>query len=116
MLLASYSHFCYFGPDRVIVRENHYATSIFFIISGEVNIIEEKYDVFLNETERIITETLTAGDVFGEICLLHNLPRMETIVSASEYLHRFNNPSDGSSSTETTYASTKLPIFISSAS
>lgn len=83
MLLASYSHFCYFGPDRVIVRENHYATSIFFIISGEVNIIEEKYDVFLNETERIITETLTAGDVFGEICLLHNLPRMETIVSAT---------------------------------
>ncbi|XP_017787260.1 PREDICTED: cyclic nucleotide-binding domain-containing protein 2-like [Nicrophorus vespilloides] len=81
MELAGVTYFAYFGPNRVIVREHHYAHALYFIISGEVIATTEiidpvTYDKVINNMGTMIT-----GQTFGEVSLLHNLPRNATITT-----------------------------------
>ena len=62
-----------FGPGETIVREGEPGVGVFMIRSGKVEVIKESGD------EPEVVNTLGAGDVFGEIALLTDLPRTATV-------------------------------------
>lgn len=84
--LAGVTYFVYYGPGRVIIRQNHPAYALYFILSGEVAVSQEFYDPVFNEMVTQSMGTLTAGEMFGEVSLLHNIPRTATIITLSKYL------------------------------
>ncbi|XP_078038553.1 uncharacterized protein LOC144470856 [Augochlora pura] len=71
----------YLRPGRVIVRQGHQAENLYFIVNGEVSLSKTVTDRWTNETKEIDMGVLTAGDIFGEIALLHEIPRTATVVT-----------------------------------
>lgn len=60
-----------FTPGEVIVRCGEYGRLIYFISSGQVEVIGRDGETVLG--------TLSAGDFFGELALLHEQPRTATV-------------------------------------
>lgn len=56
-------------PQHVIIRQNETGHEAYVILSGEVEV--------LREGKRLAK--LVAGDIFGELALLDNLPRSATV-------------------------------------
>ncbi|XP_076631746.1 uncharacterized protein LOC143346931 isoform X1 [Colletes latitarsis] len=81
--LAGVCMYQYLRPDRVIVRQNREADNLYFIIQGEIGVSRIVTDRWTGESKEIDMGTLTAGDIFGEIALLHTIPRTATAVSKS---------------------------------
>ncbi|XP_015433092.1 PREDICTED: uncharacterized protein LOC107189133 [Dufourea novaeangliae] len=71
----------YLKPGRVIVRQGHQAENLYFILNGEVTLSRVVTDRWTDESKEVDTGTLTAGDMFGEIALLHTIPRNATVVT-----------------------------------
>ncbi|XP_031828785.1 uncharacterized protein LOC116425343 [Nomia melanderi] len=83
-LRESVAHVCryqYLKPGRVIVRQGREAENLYFILNGEVNLSKSVTDRWTGETKEIDMGTLTAGDIFGEIALLHVIPRTATVIT-----------------------------------
>lgn len=82
--LAGVTYFVYYGPGRVIIRQGHPAYALYFIVSGEAVVSQESYDPILNEMVTQHIGILVAGEMFGEVSLLHNIPRTATITTTSK--------------------------------
>ncbi|KAF7405078.1 hypothetical protein HZH66_003984 [Vespula vulgaris] len=80
-LLTSECLYQYLPRNRVIVRQGHKAWNLYFIINGEVNLSRVVTDNITGETMEVDMGSMHPGDIFGEIALLHNIPRTATIVT-----------------------------------
>lgn len=83
MQLAGVTYFVYYGAGRVIVQQDHIAHALYFIVSGEVSVSITSYDPVLKEKITTVVGTMVPGSMFGEVSLLHDIPRTATIVTAS---------------------------------
>ncbi|KAK0183117.1 hypothetical protein PV327_001187 [Microctonus hyperodae] len=79
--IASICRYQYFGPGRIIVRQNHPANFLYYIINGHVELTKIEKDHITDETSVINAGTLGRGDMFGEVALLHNIPRSTTVTT-----------------------------------
>lgn len=86
MQLAGVTYFLYYGPGRVIVRQNAEGHSLYFIVTGEVAVSQDQFDPVLNEFKNVTVGTMEAGQMFGEVSLLHDIPRTATITTLSTFL------------------------------
>ncbi|KAG8256932.1 hypothetical protein J6590_059164 [Homalodisca vitripennis] len=82
--LVASTYFEYFGPDRVIVKQEHESTFLGFVLRGELEVTYTKMDPVFGKLVTEVTSHLFPGDVFGEVSLLHNVPRTDTVTSLSK--------------------------------
>ena len=78
-LIAFTSHRLHFRAGQTIFDEGDVTDSIYLIISGEAEVRVKKAEV--NQTK---VATIGKNSIFGEIGVMCNLPRMETIVAKTE--------------------------------
>lgn len=83
--LVSVTYFFYFGPGRVLVKQDHEAHSMYFLLSGEVVITRRVFDQIINEWVSLELGTMSAGGMFGEVSLLHDVQRTATVRTISKY-------------------------------
>ncbi|XP_022903027.2 uncharacterized protein [Onthophagus taurus] len=81
--LASVTYFMYYGPNRVIVKQNHDAHALYFIITGEVDVSVTTADPVTKEYVTAVIGSMIAGSMFGEVSLLHDIPRTATITTVA---------------------------------
>lgn len=79
--MAALAYFKYYGPGRVIVREHQEAHALYFIISGEVVVSQLVYDEVFQEYTSMDIGAMHYGEMFGEVSLLHNIPRTATVTT-----------------------------------
>ncbi|PZC76824.1 hypothetical protein B5X24_HaOG204059 [Helicoverpa armigera] len=76
--LAAVTYFKYYGPNRVIVRQHHDASALYFIVTGDVTVSQMIFDELLQQYVSVDIGIMHPGDMFGEVSLLHNIPRTAT--------------------------------------
>ncbi|XP_050342223.1 uncharacterized protein LOC126768255 isoform X1 [Nymphalis io] len=76
--LAAVTYFKYYSPGRTIVRQHHEAHALYFIITGDVTVSQLVYDELLQQYVSVDVGVMHPGDMFGEVSLLHNIPRTAT--------------------------------------
>lgn len=81
--LAGVCYFCYYGPGRIIVKQGHPSQCMYFITSGEVNVVKTLYDELDEDYYDKQVGVLTEGSLFGEVALLHNIARQASIITAT---------------------------------
>ncbi|XP_075972420.1 uncharacterized protein LOC142974145 [Anticarsia gemmatalis] len=80
--LAAVTYFKYYGPGRVIVRQHQEAHALYFIVTGDVIVSQMIFDELLQQYVSIDIGIMHPGDMFGEVSLLHNIPRTATCTTA----------------------------------
>lgn len=83
MQLAASSYFVYYRPGKVIVKQFQEAHAMYFILNGSVFVKQEYTDPIIGTIEDKIIGTMEVGDLFGEVSLLHDIPRTATIETQS---------------------------------
>lgn len=83
--LAAVTYFKYYSPGRVIVRQHHEAHAMYFIVTGDVIVSQMVYDELLSKYVSVDVGVMHAGDMFGEVSLLHNIPRTATCTTTGYY-------------------------------
>jgi signal transduction histidine kinase len=68
-----------YPPETVLCRENAVEQTFYMILEGDFEVTK-----VINNTEKRLLKTLTAGDFFGEMALIHNAPRAATVTSKTE--------------------------------
>ncbi|KAL0113758.1 hypothetical protein PUN28_012702 [Cardiocondyla obscurior] len=79
--LAAICTYQYLPADRVIVRQNHKAENLHFIMYGEINLSKVILNELTGDEEIINMGVMHSGDMFGEVALLHAVPRTSTIIT-----------------------------------
>ncbi|XP_066591883.1 uncharacterized protein [Prorops nasuta] len=82
--LAGACFYQYFGPDRYLVRQGRSAENLYLIINGELHLSRVETEKYTGNQVEIDMGTITSGDMFGEIALLHNVPRTATAVTKTK--------------------------------
>ncbi|XP_054269795.1 uncharacterized protein LOC128991092 isoform X3 [Macrosteles quadrilineatus] len=82
--LVASTYFEYYGGGRVIVRQDHDATFLGFVLRGELEVTTARVDPVFGNVVTEVTGQLGPGAVFGEVSLLHNVPRTNTVTSVSK--------------------------------
>ncbi|XP_072394898.1 uncharacterized protein [Diabrotica undecimpunctata] len=77
--LAAVTYFEYFGPGRIVIKQDHSPEAMYFVLIGECIVLKTRFDQILKEyvTEEI--GTIGPGGMFGEVALLHGTGRLTTI-------------------------------------
>ncbi|CAG2065558.1 unnamed protein product, partial [Timema podura] len=81
--LAAATYYKFYGPGRVVVRQGHRAEALYFILSGEVTVSITCWDGLIEEIVTSDVGTMRPGDMFGEVSLLHDIPRTATCTTAT---------------------------------
>ena len=63
-----------YPPETTVCRENEIENTFYMILEGDFEVSK-----VINNTEIRILKSLTAGDFFGEMALIHNAPRAATV-------------------------------------
>ena len=58
-----------YPPETIVCRENEIENTFYMILEGNFEVSK-----VINNTEIRILKSLTAGDFFGEMALIHNAP------------------------------------------
>jgi signal transduction histidine kinase len=70
-----------YPPDTVICRENEIEYVFYMILEGDFEVTK-----VINNSELRLLKSLTAGDFFGEMALIHNAPRAATVKSKTNVI------------------------------
>ncbi|MBI5825729.1 MAG: cyclic nucleotide-binding domain-containing protein [Chloroflexi bacterium] len=65
-----------YPPETVVCREDAIERTFYMILEGDFEVTK-----LINNTDKRLLKTLTAGDFFGEMALIHNAPRAATVKS-----------------------------------
>lgn len=68
-----------YPANTVLCRENAVEQTFYMILGGDFEVTK-----VINNSETHLLKTLTAGDFFGEMALIHNAPRAATVVSKTD--------------------------------
>jgi len=66
-------------PGAVLCRENEVEDRFYMILEGEVEVTKN-----INNIDSRLLKTLSPGDFFGEMALIHNAPRAATVTAKTE--------------------------------
>ncbi len=67
-----------YPPETVICKENEIGNVFYMILEGDFEVSK-----VINNSEKRLLKSLTAGDFFGEMALIHNAPRAATVTSTT---------------------------------
>lgn len=79
--LAAVTYFKYYSPGRTIVRQHHEAHALYFIVTGDVVVSQMILDELIQQYVSVDIGVMHSGDMFGEVSLLHNIPRTATVTT-----------------------------------
>ncbi|EZA54365.1 hypothetical protein DMN91_002348 [Ooceraea biroi] len=79
--LAAVCVYQYLPAGRVIVRQGHKARNLYFIAHGEVELSKVTVDQLTGDEKVVDMGIMQAGNMFGEVALLHTIPRTATVVT-----------------------------------
>ena len=80
------SHIKTYPPETVICKENEVEYVFYMILEGEFEVTK-----VINNSEVRLLKSLTAGDFFGEMALIHNAPRAATVTIAKQMRSCWNS-------------------------
>jgi signal transduction histidine kinase len=66
-------------PGAILCQENAVEDRFYMILEGEAEVTKH-----INNHESRLLQTLSAGDFFGEMALIHNAPRAATVTAKTE--------------------------------
>jgi signal transduction histidine kinase len=70
-----------YPPQTVICRENEIEYIFYMVLEGDFEVTK-----IINNSETRLLKSLTAGDFFGEMALIHNAPRAATVKSKTNVI------------------------------
>ena len=83
------SHIQNYKAGTILCRENAHEYTFYMLLEGDVEVSKG-----INQQEKHLLKTLTAGDFFGEMALIHNAPRAATVSAKTDVITLELNKAD----------------------
>lgn len=77
--IIAHSHVKSYPTGTVLCRENAHEQIFYMILEGNMEVTK-----VINNVETRLLKTLSAGDFFGEMALIHNAPRAATVTAKTD--------------------------------